>query len=79
MAESDLERLHPGNMRDHWYCGTMKTVPQMVGRIVSWHWVPVNGCGWLNRPSAEKCTHCGKDRPEWDYGTDPSELNGDSL
>lgn len=51
--------------RVSWYCGTMRAEPKIVGsRVVTYRYVPVNGCGSLNRPDAERCSGCGKRKAE---------------
>jgi len=44
-----------------WYCGQMKAEPRIFhNRVIDYRYVPVNGCGSLNRPGAERCWNCGK-------------------
>lgn len=47
--------------RNSWYCGQMKAEPRIfLGRVLEYRYVPVNGCGYVNRPSADKCWSCGQ-------------------
>lgn len=44
-----------------WYCGTMKAEPRIFhNRVIDYHYVPVGGCGELNRPGAVQCWSCGR-------------------
>jgi len=48
-----------------WYCGEMRAEAKLIGnRVVDYRYVPVNGCGELNRPGTTECWNCGKRKPE---------------
>lgn len=50
---------------DSWTCGVVKAMPKVVGnRIVAYRYVPVHGCGYLNRPGETHCQECGRAKRE---------------
>lgn len=63
MADSNSSKERTGRIA--WYCGTMKAEALIMGnRVIDYRWVPVGGCGWLNRPNETHCENCGKKRGE---------------